>query len=1092
GQWHAAAPVDSPVSAVGVTSLPLELQLEDPCRASWEAFGSSDRWRPIGRGEAALTTFIRLLSESSLAWQAISRYAVMRINMSLSSHLLFHRLGLFVSEDAQRSTSLFFLDSCSFDKAACWLSDSSGRIVSAPLCGLSTSHGAILLEKLLLWEVKVLHVSPVLVAGQLAKLSVFSDSLPEAQHRCSIERPGSQRRRHLTVLSTSQSKTIDSTNRILVRVRSGFSFNVSMADRNADIVCKGTAGSERKDIVGSRSISEISEPCETAVDLGPEKFWLAGQTKLVQVISKRCSIWNVIHSCWLKLNGDAAVNTPLQKVQQGEFNSTHELRVVEAMTRQNWQVLCSVSQSGVEHTDSESSLSSAPAVFSEASKSTLELALAYVGNSQSEVSVHAVDQNENQNALLPVYSINCSVAGDEASTELSSSNSSSTEWRALLKLRWNRSSVNVCCSSYQTYAGLTVFRSLQCKSLTQQPIGKDAQWDDRSARHHAANHYCVSGLTLSLRLDDFYHRDELIIPQLSDESEQSLMKRRISAFFLFSGYMCRQPLQWNGLLLHGRTAPMQLKETRNSFCLNCEPLTWRPGDRIGFSVSSCGSQTPGCSVRLADGSRREAQLLISRPGAGRIRVTHFEYFVEESDIPRTLTCWQGDPAALQIERKIALPMEAVLYRSLRKIFLEAEAQRFFPEPRIQCSIRAVTEQPLKVESQSRSVVKDNENRVLLSVRSRFSFHASLSMVGGRILCWVNLTGGENRVRSTVKIKLNHNITLISEPCQTAVDLGSSPHWEVGQTRHIAVTSSACSIWNVSHSCRLLQADGASPVPLRRVEQSSFSSAHQLQVSRSMAHQNWSVRCSVNQSGVVYDKAESLEQLRPPIFYPASIQVNGSIESSRLHLAVAASDARPPQVTLHKQSDANTWSFDSDGGPMNVFYRRQHLAASNITIYCTAHQGSTNGNLIFQSHSSKQIYVAESIGTTDLPSTQSVKAVESKGPFSTVYAFPLSHLLVASASVIAVIVMVGIASAGIAWRVSRSRLVALAAQRRGGGALQMQPLAAATSAGAGSSAYDYPSTNATVQGSRSHSEAGESNNIPSVYLVLTPSRRSQQQ
>uniref|UniRef100_A0A1I8G4X5 Ig-like domain-containing protein n=1 Tax=Macrostomum lignano TaxID=282301 RepID=A0A1I8G4X5_9PLAT len=48
GQWHAAAPVGSPVSAVGASSLPLELQLEDPCRASWEAFGSSDRWRQIG------------------------------------------------------------------------------------------------------------------------------------------------------------------------------------------------------------------------------------------------------------------------------------------------------------------------------------------------------------------------------------------------------------------------------------------------------------------------------------------------------------------------------------------------------------------------------------------------------------------------------------------------------------------------------------------------------------------------------------------------------------------------------------------------------------------------------------------------------------------------------------------------------------------------------------------------------------------------------------------------------------------------------------------------------------------------------------
>uniref|UniRef100_A0A1I8J3T4 Ig-like domain-containing protein n=1 Tax=Macrostomum lignano TaxID=282301 RepID=A0A1I8J3T4_9PLAT len=472
------------------------------------------------------------------------------------------------------------------------------------------------------------------------------------------------------------------------------------------------------------------------------------------------------------------------------------------------------------------------------------------------------------------------------------------------------------------------------------------------------------------------------------------------AFLLFSS---SQQLQWSALNLQGRTAPMQLKETRNPFCLNCEPLTWRPGDRIGFSVSSCGSQTLGCSVRLANGSRREAELFkISRPGSDRIRVTHFEYFVEETEIPRTLTCWQGNPAALQIEREIAATCKSrdlrvqrsfralytdkgsftlsvsLMWVSGRKVLLEAEAQRFFPEPRIQCSIRAVTEQPLKVESQNRSVVKDNKSRVLLSVRSRFSFHASLSMHGGQILCWVNLTGSKNHVTSTVKKKLN--ITQISEPCQTAVDLGSSPYWEVDQTRQIAVTSSACSIWNVSHSCRLLQADGASPVPLRRVEQSSFSSAHLLQVSRSMAHQNWSVRCSVNQSGVVYDEAESLEQLRPLIFYP----------------------------------------------------------------------------------------------------------------FSTVYAFPLSHLLLASGSVIAVIVMVGIASSVITWRVSRSRLAAVAAQRRGGGALRMQPLAAVASAGAGSSAYDYPSTNATAQGSRSHSEAGESNNIPSVYLVLSPSRRSQQQ
>uniref|UniRef100_A0A1I8G5L5 Agenet domain-containing protein n=1 Tax=Macrostomum lignano TaxID=282301 RepID=A0A1I8G5L5_9PLAT len=285
---------------------------------------------------------------------------MMRISMKLSSNLLFHRLGLFVSEEVQQSSSPFnfFVDSCSFGKAACWLSDSSGRDVNATLvgssradesgipthklefgtlpddhgkllqCGLSTSHGAVLLEKLLLWEVpvKALHVSalPVLVAGQLAKLSVFSDSLPEAQHRCFIQRPGSQRRRNLTVLSTSQSKKIDNKNRTLVRVRSEFGFNVSMADRNADIVCKGTAGSERKETAWNGIISEISEPCETVVDLGPEKFWLAGQTKLVQVISKRCSIWNVSHSCWLKLNGDSP---PLQKVQLREVEAMADVRI---------------------------------------------------------------------------------------------------------------------------------------------------------------------------------------------------------------------------------------------------------------------------------------------------------------------------------------------------------------------------------------------------------------------------------------------------------------------------------------------------------------------------------------------------------------------------------------------------------------------------------------------------------------------------------------------------------------------------------------------------------------------------------------------
>uniref|UniRef100_A0A1I8IXJ5 F5/8 type C domain-containing protein n=1 Tax=Macrostomum lignano TaxID=282301 RepID=A0A1I8IXJ5_9PLAT len=37
---------------VGASSLPLELQLRNPCRASWEAFNGSDRWRSLDGSSA--------------------------------------------------------------------------------------------------------------------------------------------------------------------------------------------------------------------------------------------------------------------------------------------------------------------------------------------------------------------------------------------------------------------------------------------------------------------------------------------------------------------------------------------------------------------------------------------------------------------------------------------------------------------------------------------------------------------------------------------------------------------------------------------------------------------------------------------------------------------------------------------------------------------------------------------------------------------------------------------------------------------------------------------------------------------------------
>uniref|UniRef100_A0A1I8GTQ7 Exostosin domain-containing protein n=1 Tax=Macrostomum lignano TaxID=282301 RepID=A0A1I8GTQ7_9PLAT len=42
----------------------------------------------------------------------------------------------------------------------------------------------------------------------------------------------------------------------------------------------------------------------------------------------------------------------------------------------------------------------------------------------------------------------------------------------------------------------------------------------------AANHYCVNQLTLKISLDDFYHRDEILIPQLPHETGVSQVRHR--------------------------------------------------------------------------------------------------------------------------------------------------------------------------------------------------------------------------------------------------------------------------------------------------------------------------------------------------------------------------------------------------------------------------------------------------------------------------------------------------------------------------------------------------------------------------------------
>uniref|UniRef100_A0A1I8I1Y5 VASt domain-containing protein n=1 Tax=Macrostomum lignano TaxID=282301 RepID=A0A1I8I1Y5_9PLAT len=201
GQWHAAAPVGSPVSAVGASSLPLELQLEDPCRASWEAFGSSDHWRPFGGDLSSVRN---------------------------SNGMTTHKFEL------------------KFRKG------DHGKLLQ---CGLQAQQEIVLLEEPLYWEVPTQTLSIIestaLVLGYPAEIWVSSKSFPEAQHHCFISTSQNQRV-SLKLEKTRLSKAVDEKNRTVFRVQSKFAFNVTQSVLKRDIFCECSAVSGTTVDLGSK------------------------------------------------------------------------------------------------------------------------------------------------------------------------------------------------------------------------------------------------------------------------------------------------------------------------------------------------------------------------------------------------------------------------------------------------------------------------------------------------------------------------------------------------------------------------------------------------------------------------------------------------------------------------------------------------------------------------------------------------------------------------------------------------------------------------------------------------------------------------
>uniref|UniRef100_A0A1I8HDB7 Ig-like domain-containing protein n=1 Tax=Macrostomum lignano TaxID=282301 RepID=A0A1I8HDB7_9PLAT len=148
---------------------------------------------------------------------------------------------------------------------------------------------------------------------------------------------------------------------------------------------------------------------------------------------------------------------------------------------------------------------------------------------------------------------------------------------------------------------------------------------------------------------------------------------------------------------------------------------------------------------------------------------------------------------------------------------------------------------------------DEKNRAVFRVQSKFAFNVTQSVLNRDVFCECSAVSG---VRSLAPAR--NKISEISKPCQTTVDLGSKRYWLTGETRLITVTSTLCSIWNVTHSCYLVITDKiSSNFALQKVQQDKFSSAHELRVTESMTSRNrWKIRCQVNQTGVIYEDSDS--------------------------------------------------------------------------------------------------------------------------------------------------------------------------------------------------------------------------------------------
>uniref|UniRef100_A0A1I8I266 Ig-like domain-containing protein n=1 Tax=Macrostomum lignano TaxID=282301 RepID=A0A1I8I266_9PLAT len=493
GQWLAAAPVGSPVSAVGASSLPLELQLEDPCDASWETYGSSDRWRQLN--VQVPVSFILLKNSSGdLQWSALNL-----TGRPACLQLLDVDTPMCASLDNIGKSSVG--DPICFSVRDCGLKTTSSRLncsirnrngkqfrVNHQMFEFKSSlehQGALLscsrghqqearLERMLLLRIPPIQsdISPpaVLVSGRTASVSfITTDSSPEPRHVCwigasSSNAPSSQAE-VLTAAAIERKITLNSENLPVFSVKSTFTFTVSKWMKANYINCKesfATTGSVTS-VVKRHSITAISEPCVTRIEFEQAEFWREHEVRTVRVRSDSCSFWPVSHSCWL-IDSAVPFSQLLKKVQSTDFSSEHQLRVSRWMARSRWLVRCQVNQSGVEYPDVETSANQLPAL----------------NDRNMSVMVTKADSGWN------VSDVQCT-ADFGGNTSVQNMKQKSTQRWELAKiplaLLWSSIFVRIQCSGRQTFRGTAVYNISRSEAfLTLKPEASNESDPNASKR----------------------------------------------------------------------------------------------------------------------------------------------------------------------------------------------------------------------------------------------------------------------------------------------------------------------------------------------------------------------------------------------------------------------------------------------------------------------------------------------------------------------------------------------------------------------------------------------------------------------------------